>query len=242
MKRVVLFVLIFTTALVFSQSERKVDRSNLLWFGDFGKFKLKEKWSLYLDVGLRRTEWLNKWSQTLVRVGITYSFNSRLSATAGLAYFNHYATSYIRPEYRGWQQLLFADDYGRARINHRLRAEQRFTHAITNNSPVSSLKYTNRFRYQLSVQIPLNKNALADKTLYVVLSDEIMINCGREVIYNYFDQNRLAAGLGYKYNEYLNMVLTYTSIFIQRNQPEAFENNKVIVLNLYHNFDLSKKK
>ena len=225
----------------FSSAQKKVAYNNLVWFGDFTKAKLNDKWSVYLDFGLRRTEWLNKWSQILVRPGITYNLNSNVSATVGGAYFSHYSRSYIRPEYRVWEQLLFTETYGRIKVNHRLRAEQRFNQAVVKEKLVNDYKYNNRFRYQLNVQIALNKKNIEKKTLYLNLSDEVMVNSGKEISVNYFDQNRLSVGVGYKLNDFLNITVAYMNVFVQKNQVNTYENNNVLVLNLYHIFNFHKK-
>lgn len=219
----------------FSEAQKKVSYNNLVWFGDFTKAKLNDKWSIYFDFGFRRTEWLNKWSQVLVRPGITYNLNSNVSATAGIAYFSHYSSNYIRPEYRGWQQLLFSDNYGRVKVNHRLRAEQRFNQKVVSNKLVDGYNYNNRFRYQLSFQVALNKKQIENKTVYFSISDEVFFNSGKEISNNYFDQNRFAVGLGYKLNEGLSVQVSYMDVFIQKSKVDSFENNNVLVINIYHN-------
>lgn len=234
-KYIILFYLLILTAVSFAQ--KNVIHNNLVWFGDFTKAKLNDKWSIYFDFGFRRSEWLNKWSQTLVRPGINYHFNKSVCATVGAAYFSHYTTSYIRPEGRGWQQLLFSETYGRIKVNHRLRAEQRFFQKVVSSELVDDYNYNNRFRYQLNLQVPLNKKQIEDNTLYLSISDEVFINSGKEIHNNYFDQNRFAVGLGYKLNERFNIQVSYTNIFVQRAKVDAFEDNNVLVINLYHNFD-----
>lgn len=238
-KKIVLFLLL--TLAIFSFAQKNVSHNNLVWFGDFTKAKVNDKWSIYLDFGYRRTEWLNKCSQLLVRPGITYHFNKSVSATAGVAYFSHYTATYIRPEGRGWQQLLFNETYGRIKVNHRLRAEQRFFQKVISSQLVDDYNYNNRFRYQLNIQVPLNKKQIEDKTVYFSIADEVFINSGKEIRNNYFDQNRIAVGLGYKLNERFNILVSYTRIFVQRAKVDAFEDNNVLVINTYHNLDFSRK-
>ncbi len=119
LKKIILVLCLSLSCFV--NAQKSVSDNNLVWFGDFSKFKLNEKWSIYFDFGFRRTDWIEKWSQTLVRPGATYHFNKDVSFTAGIAYFNHYSKSFIRPEFRGWQQLLFTGSSGRIKWNHRLR-------------------------------------------------------------------------------------------------------------------------
>jgi long-subunit fatty acid transport protein len=233
-----LCIFVFFVSFLGAQT-RTIKKNDLVWLGDFTKVQLNKNWSVYLDCGLRRTEWLNKWSQILVRPGITYNLRENVSITAGFAWFDHFSGSLARKEWRGWQQLLFTENYGRLKVSHRLRVEQRFNQTVENNRLTDVYRYNTRYRYHLSVQMPLNKRSLQDRTLYIGLSDEVMINSGREIIYNYFDQNRAAVGLGYKWSEKLNVSICYMNDFIQRNQARTFENNNVIVINFYHNFKLN---
>lgn len=238
MRSRLIFLFIFFVCVLHAQP-KTIKTSNLVWLGDFSKITLNKNWSVYFDCGLRRTEWLNKWSQVLVRPGITYNLKENLSITTGFAWFSHFSGSLARNELRGWQQLLWTENYGRLKLSQRLRVEQRFNQAVENDRTTDVYKYNTRYRYQLSVQLPLNKGSIQDKTWYLVLSDEAMINSGREIVYNFFDQNRAAAGIGYKWNEKLNVSLSYMNDFIQRNQAGIFENNNVIVINFYHNFRLN---
>ena len=240
MKRsITLYVLLLFTSMLFAQ--KNISHNNLVWFGDFTKASMNDKWSIYLDFGFRRAEWLNRWSQMLVRPGITHHFNKNVSLTAGVAYFSHYTTSYIRPEARGWQQLLFAETYRRIKVNHRLRAEQRFFKKVISSQLVDDYNYNNRFRYQLCLQVPLSKKQSENKIFYFSISDEAFINSGKEIRNNYFDQNRFSIGLGYKINEQLNILVSYTSVFVQRAKIDAFEDNNVLVINIYHNLDFGVK-
>jgi hypothetical protein len=224
----------------YSAAQTKIiKRNNLVWFGDINKITLNDKWTVYFALGLRRTEWLSKWSQVLFRPGITYQLNKNVSLTAGVAWFDHFSGKMEKNEFRGWEQLQFNDAYGRLKLSHRIRVEQRLNQSVSNDRVTENYRYNTRYRYQISAQVPLNKASLEDRTFYIILSDEVMINSGTEIIYNYFDQNRASAGFGYKLNERLNVSVSWMNDYIQRNQPGMFENNNVIVINFYHNFRLN---
>ncbi|MFL5764724.1 MAG: DUF2490 domain-containing protein [Bacteroidia bacterium] len=242
MRKTLISILIVLPFLAPAQPQRKTSYNDQVWFGDFSKLRLNEKWSIYFDFGLRRTEWLDKWSQTLVRPGITRQLSPNVSVTAGAAWFNHYTTSVIRPEYRGWEQLLFSEVYGRVKVSHRLRAEQRFNQQVVKDELIDNYNYNSRYRYQLALQVALNKPSIGDNTIYFLVSDEVMMNSGKEITYNYFDQNRLAAGFGYKLNSAFGVTLSYMNVFIQKNAIATYEKNNVLVINLFHEFSRKDKK
>jgi Protein of unknown function (DUF2490) len=238
LKRSFLILFIFASGLAGAQET--IGYNNLVWFGDFSKTRLTEKWSVYFDAGCRRTEWLNRWSQLLVRPGMMYQTNKNISFTAGPACFSHYTGTGIRPEYRLWQQFLYSGNSGRLRWTHRVRAEQRYSKKVADEP--GKYRYGNRFRYQFSLQAAITKKALEDRTLYLSFSEEIFINSGKETIRANFDQNRISAGIGYKFNERLNVLVSYIKVFAQKGVANVFENNNILVINLYHNFDLRSRK
>lgn len=243
MKAKVLVATLFVLATYSStaQTSKQIIYGNQVWVGDFTKVKLNDKWAVYLDCGARRSNWFNNWSQLLVRPGISYNVNKSVSVAVGAAYFRHFVAGLVRAEYRPWEQITFTENIGRVTINHRLRAEQRFSQRIVENKLQNEFNYNSRFRYQLNAQLAINKQVLENNTLYLTFAEELMINSGKEIKYNYFDQNRLGAGLGYKLNDALNVSIAYMNVFIQKNQALSLEQNNVIVFNLYHTISLNKK-
>lgn len=237
MKRHIVIIFLFLSAELFSQNSIKY--SNSLWFSDFTRINFKKNWSVYFDFGLRGSDWADKWSQQLVRPGISYSINEKVNITAGVAYFKHFSGNSFREEFRGWEQLLFTNTIKRIKMNHRLRVEQRY---IRSKAEVqTSGIITNRYRYMLQFQVPLNHSNIKENTFYVVVSDELMFNSGSTVVYNSFDQNRASIGLGYKLNDLFNAVLSYTDIFLVKNRKDSFEQTNVINLSLFHNIEIGGK-
>ncbi|MBN8695103.1 MAG: DUF2490 domain-containing protein [Bacteroidetes bacterium] len=237
MKKNIVFFLLFSSLTLFSQNSLK--HSNSLWFSDFTKVNFKKNWSFYFDFGLRGSDWAGKWSQQLVRPGLSYVFNEKVNITAGIAYFKHFSTGSYREEFRGWEQLLITNAVKRIKINHRLRIEQRSMQNTIEGQRSNS--FTNRYRYMLQLQMPLNHASLNDRTWYIALSDEVMFNSGEGIVYNSFDQNRASIGIGYKWNETLSVMLSYTDIFLVKNRKDSFEQTNVINLSLFHNLHIGGK-
>jgi hypothetical protein len=82
-----------------------------------------------------------------------------------------------------------------------------------------------RFRYFLSLNIPLNKREITEKTIYLSAYNEIFINTEEE----YFDRNRLYGGLGYVVNKNLKLELAYMNQFLYEGSRDQI--NIVALLN-----------
>jgi hypothetical protein len=226
MKNLILFFL-FIYLTLNAEVPKQVSNNNLTWFGHFARYKLNKKLFFHLDYGLRRADWLRDWSQILVRPGIGYQLNDKFFLAFGGVFFMHYRTDKFKPEYRLWQQISYQAKAGTLIINQRLRIEQRYI-----SSPADEFTYTNRYRYQLNLQVPIHKKSIEDNTFYFTLADEIMFNSGKSVVCNYFDQNRISTGFGYMFNKSLNIQLLYMNLVLKQNSPNSFYDNNTIVLNL----------
>ena len=99
-----------------------------------------------------------------------------------------------------------------------------------------------RFRYNISVTIPLRGKALVPKTPYLFISNEVNVNAGKSIITNYFDQNRSFVGLGYQFSPSMHANLGPLFIFQQSPEPGHYNHTHAIRLYVYHNIDLRKTR
>ena len=85
------------------------------------------------------------------------------------------------------------------RLNHRYRFEQRFVED----------DFKLRFRYFLSLQIPLSNKKSVDNTYYLSAYNEIFLNTKTSI----FDRNRLYGGLGYHVTKNMRFEVGYMNQF-----------------------------
>jgi hypothetical protein len=95
------------------------------------------------------------------------------------------------------------------------------------------------------MQLPFKGTEIKDHTPYLALYDEIFIGFGENVNANIFDQNRIGALLGYRFNEnikieggYLNQTLQFGR---QINGQPIFQHNNGLIINANLTIDLTKK-
>jgi len=184
---------------VFSNANAQIDGDKIgAWYMYFFNTTFKEsEWGVQGDVQFRNWDFGSDLEQLLIRGGLTFKpKNASIKFTAGYgnitsgAYGSDKSTS---SESRIYQEVLFPVQFGnRVYTNHRFRYEQRF---------VENQDFRTRYRYNLFINIALNKAEMEARTLYLALYNEVFINGQRDIGDNrqveIFDRNRVYGAFGY---------------------------------------------
>jgi hypothetical protein len=109
---------------------------------------------------------------------------------------------------------------------------------VRDDVPTQNYQFNWRFRHRIDLRVPLKKEKDNGNNLYALIGNELMINAGENIIYNYFDQNRLYAGLNYEINKNLSLQLQYTYIWQQASKVANYNSINVLRFNIYHNIIL----
>jgi hypothetical protein len=220
---------------------------NQLWFAYFNQTRFSNKWGLWADFHLRTKEnFVDNFSTSIARLGGTYYLTDNTKFTLGYAYVSHYPgnnhKNVTRPEHRIWQQVQWHSKFPRLRLMQYLRLEERFLHNVQNDNALAE-GYTSswRFRYNFFLNTPLGNKPFAPKTFSFVLNDEIHVNFGKNIVYNYFDQNRFFIGLQYHTNASDNIQFGYMNLFQQLASGNSYRNIHAFRVFYIHNLDLRKK-
>ncbi len=167
------------------------------------------RWGLQGDVQHRNFDLAGDLQQVLLRAGVTYDAPALPgSLTFGVA---SVSTGEFGPgsnktrENRIYQQWSLPTlQAGRWRIGQRFRFEQRW---------FQGQDLRTRLRYSLTATLPLNGGDLSPGTYYLSIGNELFLNGqqgiggGRRV--DYFDRNRIGAGLGYSAGNGTRLELGY---------------------------------
>jgi hypothetical protein len=168
------------------------------WYMYFFTHRFTEsQWGVQGDFQYRSWDFGSDKEQLLARAGLTYTpKTANITFTLGYAHGSSGAfgeSTETIAENRIYQDVLIPQKVGeRFLLTHRLRSEQRW---------VEDHNFRSRYRYNLTVNVPLNNTDLAKNTIYLSLYNEIFIN-GQKHIGNgrsveYFDRNRFFMGMGY---------------------------------------------
>ncbi len=218
------------------------------WINYSGRLRLSNKLEFITESTLRSKDHsINKLSQSLFSAGLSWDVKGFIKLATGYEYASilpaNAKIKVTQSEYRPWQQVQFANNFSSFKITQRLRLEERFRKVLFNDStlePGNSFNF--RFRYNILGEFPLSKKEGVLKPISLILSEEILINIGKQVVYNYFDQNRVFVGLKFKINEGNSIQLGYLNLFQQLPAYNKFRNLHILRLNYIQNLDLRKRR
>jgi hypothetical protein len=228
------------------QSQKIYQHYEQIWFQYFNQSRISDKWGLWFDVGYRTKDDLIKGTSTLLaRVGAIYYLNKNTRLMGGYAFFNAYPLEanidVAQPEHRLWQQLQFQTNYPKLTMTNTIRFEQRWRQKIIAPDRLGDeFNFNYRLRFGINLQYPLRTGKNGNGDLSLVMGDEVMLNFGKQVVYNYLDQNRLFGGFRYYFNPGNSLVMLYMNSFTQTNVQALYRVFNVVRMSYFHNLDLRK--
>jgi hypothetical protein len=217
--------MLFLSSIGFSQSD--LGSWNILNFN----LKLNSKWNVFMETQLRSLSFYDQFHYYEYKTGATYKIKNSVSVTTGVGSYNTYSEggNFENPiqnkEIRSWFQLNMKNDLDFVILEHRYRAEQRFT----------SNGYRNRFRYRLGAIVPINNKQVVPKTFYVSAWNEIFFTDNEP----FFERNRFFVGVGYEFSKQLAVQTGYIHQFDYKINDET--GRDFLNIALLYTFDLSNK-
>ncbi len=214
-----------------------------VWLGYFNQTRLSQRWGLWLEGQVRtREDYFSKISAVLPRAGLTYYLNDHAKLTAGYAYLPE-IEGFSTPEHRPWQQLQWHTSYPRLRLMQWVRLEERFRKkAVTLQPGEDKYSFNYRARYNFLLNTPLGARAFEPGTVSLVVNDEVMLNFGKEIVQNTFDQNRLFLGFHYHINRHNTLQFGYLNVFQQLPAGNRYRYLNVARIGYFQNLDLRRRK
>jgi hypothetical protein len=237
-----IFLFLLLPFAVICQTQKKVTDKVQTWLSLNTATKLSNQWGFVADAHVRWDGFLQENNFYFLRGGISYMPNKAISLSAGYAHMwlapsRPYWTTYS-DENRFYQQVNFNSKVGEVSILQRVRIEQRWQEKIVNDRETNEDRFTTRVRYLFSTNIPVFKN----KNLPVlVLSDEILVHFGDEVIFNTFDQNRFFIGIKQVIDPKWSFDFGYMNVYQQRYSGFQYDMNHTIRLFFYLNNSIKGK-
>ena len=209
MKKIITLISIIVLLPSFGKAQFNEDQTGA-WYMYFFNTTFKETpWGVQGDIQYRNWDAGGDLEQLLIRGGVTYKpKNANIKFTLGYGNITKGAfgsDNLSVSESRIYQEALIPNKLSnRFNLTHRFRYEQRFN---------ENQDFRTRYRYNLFVNIPLNKNKLEEKTIYLALYNEIFINGQRDVgnggRVEIFDINRFYSAIGYMFSSKMKVQLGF---------------------------------
>ncbi len=225
---------------------KKTTTRPLLWLGYTNTLQLSSKWSLTSDIGERRYIDNGHQSQFLIRSKVNYSLGQNWDAGIGFAYFQNttsdpLSTSTLAvPELRPFEEFNYKQKFNRFAFSHRFRVEERYFRKTANDQLVDGYNFNFRFRYQLGFDCNLYTSKGKSQALSFKAADEVMVNAGKNIVSNMFDQNRLYLGFNYQPINNLSFEFGYMNLFQEKSSGTQFNQGNIIRFSVFQKIKLYK--
>lgn len=231
-----LFILFPLVLLSQTVKQKEVNHQFQTWVSLNSVTKFSSHWGVVADVHIRTNDFFQDNNFYFLRGGISYIPNSKFSFTGGYAHMwlapRNPSWSTFSDENRIYQQVQMSTKSGNVSILQRLRNEQRWQEIIVNDVETGENKFSNRVRYLISTTIPIFKKKTAPS---LVLSDELLIQFGQDIVYNTFDQNRFFVGIKQSINPKLSFDFGYMNVYQQKATGYQYDMNHTLRLFFYLN-------
>jgi hypothetical protein len=213
---------------------------DMTWFGYFNQSRLTNRSGVWVDLHLRLDDhFIRSTHAFLARMAYIYFVNDRTRISAGYAYQDqpqHTGSPQVL-EHRPWQQIQWFEKKPRFVMMQWVRLEQRFR----KTADEIDYNFTNhRIRYNMAFTIPLIQKEVKPRTPFLFVNNEVFINMGKNIVHNYFDQNRFFAGAGYQFSTHLNAHIGYMNVFQQLPAGNRYISTDAIRLFVFHSLDFRK--
>lgn len=165
----------------------------------------------------------------VARTGLTHT-SKYINITAGYAFLllpvSLENLKLERKENRPWAQIVFALPVnGSVTLSQRIRYDARFKQDVYRGELQDEFSFTNRIRFLTAIK----KSFLPDRkyTPFVAVSDEVLLNFGKNVSYNTFDQNRIMFSVGLQHGR-TQYQTGFMNRFVQTGVSQYISNNTLV--------------
>lgn len=248
MKKSIIIILTLNLSNHLIAQTKQTEQFSRAWLGYFNQTRFSNKWGIWAEAQLRtKKNYVEDLSQSILRAGLTYYITDNTKFTVGYAYVNDFPgdnhKNISAPEHRPWQQIQWHTKYGNKRMMQWIRLEERYRHKVKNDDELADgYSFNWRIRYNLWYEIPFYKNVTETKSWSFIFNDEVHINFGKQIVNNYFDQNRLFLGFKYQTGKQSNLQFGYMNLFQQLAAGNLYRRLDVARISFSQNIDARKKK
>jgi hypothetical protein len=237
LKKIILYFLCILFLNENIDAQKNVTYQNLYWTRLYAQVKLGKKWALHSEWENRRFLKNNHQHHFITHQRIYYKTSESSNIALGFTYSRqsphdeNAINGLIVPELRLVQEANYSTSLTEKGVSlqQRLRIDERFIRKNDGKNLLSGYDFNFRFRYRLQLNYKVKKTNFK-------ASDELMVNAGKNIIHNVFDQNRLYFGIEQTINKHFSIEIGYLKWFQQRNVANQFFDRNIIRTTISTNF------
>ncbi|GAB4345824.1 MAG: hypothetical protein OHK0038_26040 [Flammeovirgaceae bacterium] len=234
------FFLIVLLSIVFNSysQSRNIHPTSLRWVGFVGRYSITPEWTIHTRIDNRRFINPNKQNQFIAHLYIARKVFEQSELGLGITHSRqspqniHSTSTLVVPEWRVFQDFASEKQCCKLKILHKYRIEERFLRKNNGKELTDGYSFQMRFRYRIQLSYPLVKNP--EKYWMLRVYDEVMINAGKGIVRNVFDQNRIFVGLEHKFATHWAAELGYMKLFQQQSSGVDFLARDIFRLSIIH--------
>lgn len=230
-----IFTVVILSAFLLTGSaqttQKKIISRPYAWYSYGNTLQLAPRWLLSNDISERHFFDNGKQLQFTLRSKINYTLGQNWNAGVGFAYFlsntfDPASTSMLAvPELRPFQEFTNTQHLRRFTISHRYRIEERYFRKVVNDKLANGYNFNFRFRYKFEVEYRLFESDSKAHSLSFRVGDEIMLNAGKRIVKNTFEQNRVNTAISYQATDHFTFDFGYTYGFQQKSSGDYNQAN-----------------
>lgn len=223
-------------------NEKQITHYNQCWTSVNSTMRFSDHWGLMADFHVRTDDFYNNIYFYFFRIGAVNWINGKYPVAYGYAHLwsaPKAGNETWADENRIYQQWTSSHNEGIVKVLQRIRTEERWKDVIVDDEKTGEQQFSFRLRYLAAFEIHVFKNK---KIPALVISDEVMVQFGKEVGLNTFDQNRLFIGLKIPIKSDLSFDIGYMNILQQKPSGYQYDLSNVFRLFFYYSPDFRKKE
>lgn len=226
------------------KAQKSVTNQSLYWIRYYNQLSINKKITWHNEFDNRRFFENNQQHHFITHSRVHYKILPNADVALGFTYSlqspqdPNAVSNLVVPEIRPHQELNFSNALSnKLMIHQRLRIDERFIHKNDNQVLLSGYDFNFRLRYRLQLSYKF-QNEEAKMPSILKIADEIMLNAGKNIVYNQFDQNRVYIGFEQTINKNFSIELGYLHWYQQRASGYQFFKRDIVRCTVYHRVKL----
>ena len=242
--RIVGFIVLQAVGYKTIAQQKEVTRQTLYWTRYYNQLNFHPRWAWHNEIDNRRFLQSNTQHHLIMHSHLHYKVLPNVDIAAGFTYSRQSPQSpdatvhLVVPELRPFQEINLTTPFGkRLVLAQRLRVDERFIHRNNGKQLLDGYDFNFRIRLRAQAIVSLSKQS-TDHNTYLKIANELMVNAGKNITLNQFDQNRIYVGLEQNLGKKLAVELGYLHWYQQRSSGYQFFNRDITRVTIYHRINI----